>query len=134
MNQNPYQAPAADEAGAVRVVSSIDPELARQIGARIAQLNRNSLLFGVLGIAVQGSAQFVGGPVGGLLALGGAVVFIYALSLYARMRNRNPWWGLLGLASCLGFLILLVLPKHCHNCGVQTKGKTCERCGAPAPM
>ncbi len=132
MNQNPYRAPAVDDE--LRVTSSVDPELARQIGARIRRLNSSSLIFAVIGLTLQGAAQLVRGFNGALCALGGTALFIYALSLYARMRNRNAWWGLLGLASCLGFLALLVLPKHCHHCGATTKARTCARCGAPAPF
>ena len=134
MAQNPFQPPVNDGPAAPKPRKTIDAALAKSIAERIKRLNRNSLSFGALGLLAQFVGQFTEGPVRPLLLLGGTGLFIYGLSLYAKMRNRSGWWGGLGLLSCLGLVILLFLPKRCHNCGATTKGKTCEECGAPAPM
>ena len=69
-----------------------------------------------------------------LLVMGlGTLLLIWGLTYYARMRGQSAWWGLLGLLSCLGMVLLLLLPKECHNCGQRAKGSTCGNCGAPAP-
>ena len=118
----------------MRTRPTLDPQTARVIQERIQRLNRNSLLIGGPGLLIQSGAQTATGGAKALAFLVGTGMLIYGLSLYARMRNRNPWWGLLGLLSCLGMVILLLLPKKCHNCGATTKGKTCDECGAPAPV
>lgn len=54
-------------------------------------------------------------------------------ALYARMKGRSVWFGLLGLLSCIGYLILLFLRKSCHHCG-RTAGPfagECAECRAP---
>ena len=112
---------------------TIDPTSSEAIGREIARLNRNSLLFGVLGLATQTVGQGMGGLVGSILVFTGAAILVYAFSLYARMRRQSPWWGLMGLLSCVGLVVLLFLPKKCHNCGTKTTGATCSNCGAPAP-
>jgi hypothetical protein len=85
-------------------------------------------------LSLQFAGQATDQPAKGLLTLLGAATLVYGLSLYARMRNQSAWWGALGLLSCLGLVILLLLPKRCHHCGAKTKGKTCDKCGAPAPL
>jgi hypothetical protein len=133
VNQDPLQPPSAEELVVSAAPLTLDPPRAREIAARIRRLNRASLVLGVLGLSVQVGAQVVGGPSGALLALVGTGVFVAALSLHAQMRNRSGWWGLLGVLSCLGLVILLILPKRCHHCNAVTKGQTCALCGAPAP-
>jgi len=134
MSQNPFQPPQNDDPAPPRRANTVDPETARVIRERIHRLNRNSLLIGGPALLIQSGAQAATGPVKAIVLLTGTGMLIYGLSLYARMRNRNPWWGLVGLFSCLGMLVLLLLPKKCHHCGATTKGKTCDACGAPAPI
>jgi hypothetical protein len=134
MSQNPFQPPVSDEPAPKRPRAPIDPALARQIEEHIKRLNRNSLLFGGAAVFLQFVGQFTDRSTRLFSLLAGTGLLIYGFSLYAKMRNRSGWWSLLGLFSCLGFVVLLFLPKTCHNCGATTKGKTCAECGAPAPM
>jgi hypothetical protein len=49
------------------------------------------------------------------------------------MRGRSPAFGLLGLLSCIGLLILYFLSKKCLHCGTSHsyRVKECTSCGAP---
>ncbi len=134
MTQNPFQPPLHDEPAAPRARAPLDPVVARSIADRIKRLNRNSLLFGGPGLVLQAVGRFEQGLTKAFLLLAGMGLLVYGLSLYAKMRNRSGWWGALGVLSCVGLVILLFLPRTCHNCGARTKGKTCGECGAPAPM
>ncbi|HVR19210.1 MAG TPA: hypothetical protein VMS65_05935 [Polyangiaceae bacterium] len=134
MSQNPFQPPSDDSLPVRARATSVDPETARQIGERIKRLNRNSLLLGVTALVIQGVSGGLPQLIRALVVLATTGLLIYALSLYARMRNQSPWWGAFGLLSCLGFLILFFLPKKCHYCAAKTNGKTCAQCGAPAPL
>lgn len=50
---------------------------------------------------------------GAVLILVGAVFFIWGCMNYAEGKGYNKFLGLLGLLSCLGLIILIVLPdKH----------------------
>lgn len=79
-----------------------------------AKLNRTSLLIGAPGLILQviGHSIRVGGNEGlGLtIALIGGVLLIVGLSFYARAKGYHGAWGLLGLLSCLGLLILALMP------------------------
>ena len=58
-------------------------------------------------------ATFVGGPVGilgAILALAGLILFIWGCMNYAEGKGYSKWLGLLGLLSCIGLLVLVVLP------------------------
>ncbi|MGC4094526.1 MAG: hypothetical protein QM756_42750 [Polyangiaceae bacterium] len=140
---NPYQPPIDDSPGTVQRGPQLDPATAKAIGDKIKRLNRNSLMLGAAGFALQCTGRFSStageslgaqSPIALLLTFGGVGVLVYALSLYARMRNQSPWWGALGLLSCIGLLGLVLLPKKCHFCNARTKGKQCAQCGAPAPL
>ncbi len=48
--------------------------------------------------------------VGGLLSLVGLVVFIWGCFNYAQGKGYPAVLGLLGLLSCIGLIILVVLP------------------------
>lgn len=140
---NPFQPPVDDGAAAPARSPELDAATAKAIGDKINRLNRNSLLLGVLGMGLQ-AARFMTNPgrpgqpatlspASMLMSFVGLVLIVYAFSLYARMRNRSPWWGALGLMSCLGLIGLLSLQKRCHFCNAPTKGTNCDKCGAPAP-
>jgi hypothetical protein len=144
---NPFQPPghAVDSALRPPALDTPAPDTARAhaIGDKIKRLRRQSLPVGALGLALQATRYIDSGGLrpaspGGtafvLLPALGTCLLIYALSLRARMRNRSPWWGALGLGSCLGVVGLLLLPKKCHFCNASTKGQRCQHCGAPAPI
>lgn len=101
------------------------------IGARIKRLNDWGLLLGVAGLGLQGFGRV---SENGLLLLAGRGAMVGGLALYARMRGRAVWWGALGLLSIVGLAVLYLLPKRCHHCGANAKGKICVACGAPAPL
>jgi hypothetical protein len=115
---------------------TLTSEQSKAIQASIDSLNTRSLLIGGSGLLLQFAGGVLNVSVGVppvLLSAVGTGLVIWGLVLYAKMRGHSPWLGLLGLLSCLGMLILAVLPKKWHNCGRQTKGATCDACGAPAP-
>lgn len=81
--------------------------------------NKKSLTFGIPGIIVQiignvlvrtqeGNTMMV--LLGAVVALAGTVLLIVGLSFYARGKGYHPAFGLLGLLSCLGLIILAVMP------------------------
>ncbi len=88
-----------------------------------AALNRKSLMFGVPGIALQivGNLLFRSGNpatldptklLGLAILLLGTVLLIFGLSLYARAKGHNGWWGLTGLLSIIGLIVLACLPDR----------------------
>jgi len=46
---------------------------------------------------------------GVILSLAGAVLFIWGCCAYAKGKGYHGAWGLLGLLSCIGLLILVCL-------------------------
>jgi hypothetical protein len=60
---------------------------------------------------------------GAMLFLGGAILlvgvgfFIWGCFNYSEGKGYPPILGLLGLASCFGLIILIVLPDKCKNGG-----------------
>ncbi|MEO6600107.1 MAG: hypothetical protein ABIQ16_09565, partial [Polyangiaceae bacterium] len=100
----------------------------------LKSLNNRSLAIGGLGLALQGGASAaVPGQPGAMLRFAGAILLVIGLSCYAKMRGQSPWLGLLGLLSCLGVIVLVLLPKNCFNCRARIRGPWCANCGAPAP-
>lgn len=137
MTHDPYAPPKADSAEASyssRVGLSLmgDAE-AEQIRRRLQAMNRTSLVLGGPGLLLQGVGNAMHGLVGGLASLVGIALLIAGLSVYARMRGHSPWLGALGLLSCIGMVVLVLLPRKCFNCQATVKGTTCTACGAPAP-
>jgi hypothetical protein len=94
----------------------------------IANYNRKSLMFGVPGLAIQivcvvainmmAAKATSNGPMPsvGLIALAelgvvaGDILLIVGLCFYAKAKGYSPFLGLLGLLSCIGLLVLAVLP------------------------
>lgn len=85
------------------------------------RLNRISLWWGIPGLLVQaggvvidgGSNAAGAGPeLGGLMILVGAVMLIVGLGYYARAKGHHWVWGLLGLISLLGLIILGLMPDR----------------------
>jgi hypothetical protein len=129
MAHNPYQAPQA----AFAPPTNITAAEADALQQRINKLNRISLLLGGPGLILQGVGNMMGGAVGGLTMLVGTVLLIVGLTFYARMRGRHPAWGMFGLLSLVGMIVLLVLSKNCLRCGARVRAVSCATCGAPAP-
>ena len=47
-----------------------------------------------------------------ILTLLGAVFFIWGCMNYAEGKGHSKWLGLLGFLSCIGLIILIILPDH----------------------
>jgi len=47
-----------------------------------------------------------------VLTLLGAIFFIWGCMNYAEGKGHSKWLGLLGLLSCIGLIILIILPDH----------------------
>ena len=113
----------------------ISPEKAEEIRKRIRNLNLVSFAFGVPGIFMVGGAQGLKGDPGifALVWVAGILLFTIGMVFYARMKGRGGAFGLFGLLSCLGLLILHFFPKACHNCRKHAsyRVKECASCGAP---
>jgi amino acid transporter len=92
-----------------------------------AGLNRKSLMFGIPGIILQivgniamptvdpnnpnaADVPMVLGCIGIMLL--GTVLLIIGLSLYARAKGHSGWWGLMGLLSIIGLIVLACLPDR----------------------
>lgn len=84
------------------------------------KLNKVSLLWGVPGIVLQHLGFFMSGmfaePLIALfflfLSLVGTVLLLIGLGYYAKAKGHTPVWGLMGLLSCLGILVLALLPDR----------------------
>src|SRR5258706_15579271 len=107
----------------------------------IAKYNRLSFVFGVPGLVIQGAgftyfetayphddyhllAKFVGG-----------LLLVIGLGLYAKAKGRDGLWGLLGIFSIVGLVVLAALPDLAKT-GIikRPRGwamKTASRLGAP---
>ena len=64
------------------------------------------------GFVMQVAGSLFGGPLGMLLLLGGLGVFLWGCVCYAQGKGQSGLWGLLGLTSLLGLIILVFLPDH----------------------
>ncbi|MGD0462662.1 MAG: hypothetical protein ABSB74_09245 [Tepidisphaeraceae bacterium] len=64
----------------------------------------------VLTAAAWGTDQRTPGAIGNLLLVLGTGVLLGGCGIYARYHRLSRWWGLLGVFSVVGVLILLVLP------------------------
>jgi hypothetical protein len=51
-----------------------------------------------------------GALAGSILVLVGVVFFIWGCMNYAEGKGHSKWLGLLGLLSCIGLIILVILP------------------------
>jgi hypothetical protein len=119
--------------------SRITPERAEAIRMKISRLNLLSFALAIPGIALQVlSKVLISGHAHAplpliLLRVASVPLVIAGLCCYARMKGRNWALGLFGLLSCLGLIILSVLPKCCHNCrhSDSYRVKECRACGAP---
>jgi hypothetical protein len=80
--------------------------------------NNISLLLGVPGLIMQIAGTFVasaaqqqgGSPlIGNGISLVGTLLLISGLCFYAIAKGRSPLWGLMGLLSCIGLIVLAIL-------------------------
>ncbi len=110
--------------------SAYDPQ---QVQAKIRSLTLQSFFFGVPGMILQAVAnpRLVGELGGPLCSLVGAGLVVLGLSRYALSRGRSAWFGLFGLLSCVGIIILALLPKKCIVCAGPVAAARCTVCGAP---
>ena len=135
MSVNPYSPPQGNDDGQPWTVDQrVDPAEAERIRREIQRLNKTSLMIGAPGLLLQVVGNVLGGSTGSIVTLAGCALLVTGLSFYARMRGHSPWWGALGIASCIGMLLLYVLPKYCHHCAARVTGPTCDKCGAPGPL
>ena len=70
-----------------------------------------------LGIVLQLAGRFIPwsestGVVGLIISLVGFAFFVWGCMNYAAGKGHSQWLGLLGLLSCIGLLILVILPDH----------------------
>jgi hypothetical protein len=137
--QNPYAPPQAGPNpyaqqgwGPPGYGPPFDP---REVQGRLDNLNKMSFAFGVPGLMLQVvgnmSAEFVGGGISTLISLSGSVLLIVGLGYYAMSRGHSKWFGALGFLSCIGLIVLALLPKKCLVCTGPVQRAFCQRCGAP---
>ena len=121
-----------------------------EIRRRLRNLNLVSFLFGLPGLALQlyGNVLMRGAQgaiergqevaaagvgLGVLVSLAGTVLLIVGLAFNARLKGRSGWWGLMGLLSCIGLLVLCFIGKKCPHCGKESsyRARECLECQSP---
>lgn len=70
------------------------------------------LLMQIGGNVLMGSGTGLASVMGLLLMLGGWGVFIWGTISYAKGKGHHGAWGLLGIASLLGLICLMLLPDR----------------------
>ena len=87
----------------------------------IKKLNNKSLLFGVPGLFIQ-SVGFFGFP---LISIAGTILLIIGLGYYAKAKGHSGYYGLFGLLSWFGILVLICLrDRHTTPEDLAAKKKT----------
>jgi hypothetical protein len=120
-----------------------------EIRQRIRKNTMLSFAFGIPGLLAQVGgrvmmiqAEVSEGPEPAVSASGytgcaviyaGLVLLIVGLGFAAKAKGRKGWWGLFGLLSCIGLLILYYLGKVCARCGENASHSAprCSKCEAP---
>ena len=66
--------------------------------------------------------------------LSGAALLIISLCIGAAVKGRSILFGLAGIFSIAGIVVLLLLRSRCHHCRRMNRWSTkeCPACGAPA--
>jgi len=65
--------------------------------------------------------------------MAGTIFPVAACVLFARLKGRGSWFGLVGVFGVFGVLGLVLMDSQCHRCG-RREGKSCRECpscGAP---
>jgi len=57
-----------------------------------------------------------GAIVGSIIGLGGLLVFLWGCMNFAEVKGYSKWLGLLGLLSCIGLIVLILLPDKGQRC------------------
>jgi hypothetical protein len=84
----------------------------------LAEYKSKTINFVVLGLVLQviggavAKAGFLGWLLGAPVALLGSVLLILGCCFYAKAKGYAWWFGLLGLLSCIGLVVLYVLPDQ----------------------
>jgi len=73
----------------------------------IKKYNNMSLAFGIPGLIIQVYAVLNQLHI---VSLVGGILLIIGLAYYAKAKSRHPAWGLLGLLSIIGIIIIALLP------------------------
>jgi hypothetical protein len=86
----------------------------------IARYNNISLAMGVPGLVIQIAGNIMRQQpsheaIGSLVLLLGSGLLIAGLAYYAVAKGRNPAWGLVGLLSILGIIVLACLKDLAPN-------------------
>lgn len=68
--------------------------------------NRISLIIGLPGLLIQGFGYVQGSDFATFV---GGIMFIIGLAYYAKAKGRSAWWGLMGLLSWIGLIVLAFL-------------------------
>ncbi|OQB75901.1 MAG: hypothetical protein BWX92_02317 [Deltaproteobacteria bacterium ADurb.Bin135] len=84
----------------------------------IAEKKRRTNIGVGIGIVLQSVGQVLQNeepstaPIGFLLTTVGLVLFVWGCFNYAQGKGYSQWLGLLGLLSCIGLIVLVVLPDR----------------------
>ena len=84
----------------------------------LAEYKSKTISFVIAGLILQivggiiAKAGFLGAMVGGPVALLGSVLLIMGCCFYAKAKGYAWWFGLLGLLSCVGLVVLYLLPDQ----------------------
>jgi len=79
----------------------------------IAEYKTKTNLFILLGIVVQIAGMMIGTEIELAIRGIGSILFIIGCCFYAKGKGYNGAWGLLGLLSLIGLLILMCMKdKH----------------------
>ena len=74
----------------------------------IAKYNNISLLLGIPGLVIQMAGAVRSMPIVFVI---GTILLITGFSFYAKAKGRNPAWGLFGLLSWVGILVLALIKE-----------------------
>ena len=67
------------------------------------------LVLQIVGRLLQGSGSEAMASLGTVLVLGGLAFFIWGCAMYMQGKGYHPAWGLLGLLSVIGLILLAVM-------------------------
>jgi glycerol uptake facilitator-like aquaporin len=99
----------------------------------IARYNNISLALGVPGLILQiaGNVMMRSGPdkegVGLLVGIIGTALLMGGLMMYARAKGRSPAWGLMGLLSIIGLIVLAMLEDRAPSGKARAAGRAPAR-------